>query len=425
MAREKQGCGCGGCLLALLLTALAGFGLFAAAELGLLPFDLPEIDTSDVSGMVDRFVEGPVAQDEEENTIDDSVDVQLDASSAELYAYSQLNESDQELYRIVLDAMQSREPRDLPEITMFDLTRIREHIMADHPEIMYLDAMELSTQTNSATGEVVKTTVTCHYSMSAEEYEATMEQVDAAVAECLAGLSADTDDYEKAKYVFEWIALNTTYDQAAAERLDGVDSETASDGSNGQTIANVMLDHTAVCGGYARAYQYMLQQMGIQCAYVTGTANGGAHAWCVALLDGNYYYIDPTWGDPQFLSEDGSVAMDGFINYDYLCVNLSDLQTTHAVGPLVVMPPCKSYDDNYYVREGLWFESADYDHVSQVLANALDSGQGYVQFRCADESVYNTILNDYIVAGDILWNLGLTQYSYSSSDDLHSIIVSF
>lgn len=59
---------------------------------------------------------------------------------------------------------------------------------------------------------------------------------------------------------------------------------------------------SAVCQGYANAYQRMMNAVGIPTDYVRGygyTSNGqaGRHGWNRVLIDGNYYYVDVTWND--------------------------------------------------------------------------------------------------------------------------------
>ncbi|MDO4533572.1 MAG: glycerophosphodiester phosphodiesterase family protein [Coriobacteriia bacterium] len=60
--------------------------------------------------------------------------------------------------------------------------------------------------------------------------------------------------------------------------------------------------HGAVCAGYAMAYLYLLQQAGIEAAYVHGEAGSnrsdtGGHAWNVVKLGSDWYETDVTWDD--------------------------------------------------------------------------------------------------------------------------------
>ena len=64
--------------------------------------------------------------------------------------------------------------------------------------------------------------------------------------------------------------------------------------------------HEAVCEGYAKAYQMLLNYFDIPNIYVVGSASGNTgvegeavlHAWNMILMeDGKYYWADPTWSD--------------------------------------------------------------------------------------------------------------------------------
>ena len=48
-----------------------------------------------------------------------------------------------------------------------------------------------------------------------------------------------------------------------------------------------------VCAGYAHAFQYCMQKLGIPAAYIVGYA-GEAHAWNLLQLGGEYYCMDVT-----------------------------------------------------------------------------------------------------------------------------------
>ena len=60
----------------------------------------------------------------------------------------------------------------------------------------------------------------------------------------------------------------------------------------------MFLYNTGVCNAYAESYQMMLELVGIEVQFVTGTGNGGLHAWNLVKLDGDWYHVDCTWDDP-------------------------------------------------------------------------------------------------------------------------------
>jgi len=71
-----------------------------------------------------------------------------------------------------------------------------------------------------------------------------------------------------------------------------------------------------------------MQRAGIPCAVVWGTVDGGGHEWNAVELDGNFYYVDATWGDPEI---NGTTDYpDGAnIDYNYLCTDDAFILQTH------------------------------------------------------------------------------------------------
>ena len=79
----------------------------------------------------------------------------------------------------------------------------------------------------------------------------------------------------------------------------------------------------ALCDGYALAYEYLLQRAGLTCTMVCGYAGASEeenekHAWNLVMLDDDWYEVDATWDDLDFLL---SPSNEG---YDLLLEALSD-----------------------------------------------------------------------------------------------------
>lgn len=54
---------------------------------------------------------------------------------------------------------------------------------------------------------------------------------------------------------------------------------------------------SAVCEGYAKAFQLLLNAAGIDCVYVVGKASGNGHAWNQVCIEEQWYNVDITWND--------------------------------------------------------------------------------------------------------------------------------
>ena len=91
-------------------------------------------------------------------------------------------------------------------------------------------------------------------------------------------------DYEKLKYIHDWIADNTVY----------LDDDTKDEI---RTADGPILSGIALCSGYTRAFQYLAQSLGFDCIYVSGIGNTISHAWNMVELDGEWYNVDVTWDD--------------------------------------------------------------------------------------------------------------------------------
>lgn len=311
------------------------------------------------------------------------------AGTGDSYVYSQLDEESREKYLILLDALEAREARSYPETDMDDLQRIQKCVMADHPELIDVSGVQLLTESNRGSGLVTNVSVEGQYSCSADEAYDMGRQLDAALAACTDALPVDAGDYEKAKSLYEYLSEHVEYDHAAASGASG-----ALGAPSGQTAYDALVKGRAVCAGYARAYQLLLQRLGIPCVYVSGVANGGGHAWCAALLDGEWYFVDPTWGDPQFLDEGGQAGDSGHVDYDYLCVTSDDISTTHVIDSPYPAPACTSMADNYYVREGLFVSDGGIEAAGRIIQDAVGRGDSSVAFRCGAREQFDQLVRE-------------------------------
>ena len=122
------------------------------------------------------------------------------------------------------------------------------------------------------------------------------------------------DEYAREKYVHDSLTERITYDLSA---------------EMSQSAYSALVDGRTVCAGYARAFQYIMQRLGVPCYYCTGYA-GESHAWNIVGMEDGYYNVDVTWDDT-----------DGGINYDYFNRSDSDYADTHSRRDLSVkLPPC-------------------------------------------------------------------------------------
>lgn len=296
--------------------------------------------------------------------------------SENAYDYTQLSEEEQELYGIILDGLlESACDVPIPETDEVVFEKVFQCVINDHPEIFYVDGYTFIRYTK---GDVLTgNAFSGSYIYDPEEIARRKEQIEEKVSEILVGVPAAGSEYEKVKYVYEYLITNTEYVQGAEDN---------------QNICSVFLNGRSVCQGYAKAAQYLFNRIGIFSVFVSGKVESGEdHAWNIVRVDGDYYHIDMTWGDASYVANGPDADYDGKlpeINYEYLCVPDSQLFRTHTIGSAVPVPSCDSMAANYYVREGAYFTAADMDKAAGLFEKAYEDGNAYVTFKCADSQVY-------------------------------------
>ena len=118
-------------------------------------------------------------------------------------------------------------------------------------------------------------------------------------------------DYERLKYVHDWIVNNTVYTKSGAEY------ESEADGP--------VVYGQALCEGYSKAFMYFAQQLGYPCICSVGVANLEDHMWNMVKIGNKWYNVDVTWDDP--VSPDGEQVL----RHDYFLICDAELRLDHRV----------------------------------------------------------------------------------------------
>ena len=298
--------------------------------------------------------------------------------SASCYAYQTLPQDVRNVYDEIYDAMVSYK-KDIVVDTLDKevLDEAYHCVMADHGGAFWVSGYSYTQYTKGE--ELVRIQFSPKFTMEQETRDEIQNQIDAVVDQILSGIPAEAGDYEKAKYVFDYLASEIAYDTSASEN---------------QNIISVFLNKATVCQGYACATQYLLEKLGITSAIVSGQANGTAHAWNIAKLDGEYYYIDTTWGNASYSG--ASEASASYINYNYFAVTTEELEVTHSPKDEIILPLCTAVKDNYYVHENLFFETCDRQAVGKVLADAYYNGKEFCSVKFGSRAEYEAAFDWFI-----------------------------
>ena len=270
-----------------------------------------------------------------------------------LFYYEQLTSVQKVIYEELYDFM--KKPTSLYElkkpVKLEDLSPAIYAFMYDFPESYWMWNYRYRIDAN-------KKVVELEFPVP-EDLESKWAQLDA-IANNVVVAVANESDYNKLKYFYEWIINWTEYQENECD----------------QDYTGVFLLKKSICAGYARAIQYLCNKAGLKCTTVRGQTNE-SHTWNLVELNGQYYWVDVTWGDPT--TDDGSQKLV----YYYFMVTDELLFRTHIslngqvpVGPYdkidaFTFPQCTDNSLSYYVQNGAYFETYDYyairDYVLQKL----------------------------------------------------------
>jgi len=145
-------------------------------------------------------------------------------------------------------------------------------------------------------------------------------------------------------------------------------------------------------------------------------------------IDGNYYYIDTTWGDASYVMSGADASYEGKvpqINYEYLCVPDSQLFRTHTVGKIIPLPSCTSMEANYYVREGFFLTEWREEKVEKIFQEEYEKGSAYVTLKCANDEVYRQMQDALIERQEVFNYLDCPDGVISYSDNAEQYSMSF
>ena len=278
------------------------------------------------------------------------------------YFKRQLNRKYWVYYEMIVDGL-FRYDSEIGTITAANYDEVKEIITAvryDYPELFWFTG-GLS-YTYRENGYETDFTLKPQYRWSNAEIDQKRQFVERETQPIIASLQGKSD-YEKVKGVYEYLVDQTAYDYDYS----------------GKTLYELFYNHRSVCEGYARATQYLLNKLGIETIYVLGSSyEGESHAWNIVLVDGEYYQVDVTWGDPY--SEDGTQTK----NFNYLCLTTEDMARDH-ISDWSLYPSCTSKAANYYIQEGFYLDFYDTDLISYWFSTMTNTGDT-LMFKCAAQS---------------------------------------
>ncbi len=289
-------------------------------QTGYEPPDSPSVEApEDVSGRTGYEPVREEAQEIDETEADDLTQAENPGDTGsgldferELYPYYAMLEPDmQQIYSQIYANALSLTPSFTPvtTVSISQLKTVFEAVYNDHPELFWLDTGYSCKYLRS--GRCAE--ITLKFNETADDLEQARLAFEGAAGSIVSQAQALESQAEMERYVHDMMTQTVEYDVAAPMN---------------QSAYSALVGGRSVCAGYARAFQYMMQQLGIPCYYCTGYA-GEDHAWNIVKIDGIYRNVDVTWDDTEEPT------------YNYFNKTDRELASTHRrTGLSVYLPAC-------------------------------------------------------------------------------------
>lgn len=304
--------------------------------------------------------------------------------------YDQLSSEEQKLYSVIEDTIAKgslqAEAKGIrvgdDDITEFINNAVR-GVYADRPDFFWMDNGNWSANyyyTNtSGVYDITVSVDCCEYWNYVSNPNSYINAVMTKAKEIANKASTQATTYDKIKYVHDYLVTNVVYDDECLERLN--QSNIPASCQQSHTVYGALVNNLAVCDGYSKTMQLIMDMLGIGCEFMTGDA-GGPHAWNYMILDGETYWMDVTWDDSNITDDYGKMKYPNGVEYSYFCVTSDQFTRTHTPEPSAdfAVPSCTATKYNYFNVEGLFLDSYSFDSYYSAISRVKDQQIISVQF---------------------------------------------
>lgn len=230
------------------------------------------------------------------------------------YYYARLSPNDRVLYRQIYDAMLTGAAEAhliMPGIDYVtpDGTSLADLVMSvveDNPHLFHVERTHFWFKRVGSRVSIVSKNI-----YTPQEFLQTYEKLWKRVGQILAAAQKYKTQIEQIRFLHDYLAASITYDFC---------NENEKMQREAHTMVGALLNHRCVCDGYARAFRFLCDRLGISCIVVLGEGpkdnDPGGHAWNIVKLDQIPYHVDVTW--------DSNYTYDGYVkDFEFMCSDSS------------------------------------------------------------------------------------------------------
>ena len=327
------------------------------------------------------------------------------------YSYDALlSEGEKQLYNKIVancydispDPTEDRYPIPRIELNGYSLSEAEvrttsKALTDDHPEIFWL------TGTMGYYSDESMTATQIYSAFSPEEVSKRLNAIHSVANAFYTTVPDGLSAFEREVMVHDFLIDHVEYDKDVDTiNLDNNNPDT-------YTAYGALVNKVSVCEGYVRAFQMLLNGLGVECVGVIGESHDQMHIWNAVKLDESWYYVDPTWDDQE----------QTYARHLYCNVNEDYLLEDHTISPLftsledeeingntgeysasvmnIYIPECTDDIMGYYKQKTPHLSDYDAADVKSGMLTAAQRQEEYFVFYVEDDLDYQTVITDLFV----------------------------
>ena len=251
----------------------------------------------------------------------------------EEYYYGKMSKDKQNVYRAMLHGLMELSDEFLiPQVPTTDgnwLYDVFFQLRLDHPEIFWAVGFKYRYYKDSPNLILIP-----EYIFDKNKIREHQRAMSSRV-EKLARAAKDLSEWEKEKYIHDFICDNVTYDKLKK--------------AYSHEIIGPLGHGVGVCEGIAKSVKVLCDALGIWCMIAVCGNNPEKgikyrHTWNIVRIGGTYYHLDATFDNTL-----GNSDKAADIRYDYF--NLDDKNIFRDHEPLIAPAPACTDGDHFYYKE--------------------------------------------------------------------------
>lgn len=251
------------------------------------------------------------------------------------------------------------------KIYVKELAKVAFAFEADHPIFYWYDGVSYSLTSTGIVKEIFITVNPAY--VSANTRGKVQKEINAGLKPYLTKINTlkakGASDYKIELAVHDLLISKCSYAFAS--------NGAPEDAAWAHNIYGIFGKKKAVCQGYAKSFQLLMNYAGIESIYAIGYAQGVGHAWNLVKLGDRWYGVDTTWDDVGH--DTASYGGSGII-YNYFNLSTSMFSKGHVYDyksyPEMYKVPNKTTTDTYWYYQYYKLKLSEKDLASKETLKA-------------------------------------------------------